>query len=62
MKNAVFVDVAPCGFIINRHFGGTSAYNKHTQRLIPEDGIVQFFFRKFFAVCPCHIYFAHFTG
>jgi hypothetical protein len=22
MKNAVFWDVAPCGFIINRHFGG----------------------------------------
>jgi hypothetical protein len=23
MKNAVFWDVAPCGFIINRRFGGT---------------------------------------
>jgi hypothetical protein len=23
MKNAVFLDVAPCGFIINRRFGGT---------------------------------------
>jgi hypothetical protein len=23
MKNAVFWDVAPCGYIINRHFEGT---------------------------------------
>jgi hypothetical protein len=23
MKNRVFWDVTPCGFIINRHFGGT---------------------------------------
>jgi hypothetical protein len=29
MKNAVFWDVAPCGFIINQRFGGT--YRLHLQ-------------------------------
>jgi hypothetical protein len=27
MRNAVFCDVAPCGFIIDRRFGGTCRLN-----------------------------------
>jgi hypothetical protein len=37
LQDAVFWDVAPCGFIINRCFGG---YKKPTQHHIPEDDIL----------------------
>jgi hypothetical protein len=54
MKNAVFWDVALCGFIMNRRFGETSrtlkmeatrssetsVYNKPTRHHIQEDGIL----------------------
>jgi hypothetical protein len=58
MKDAVFWDVAPYGFIIYRHFGGTCRLHlqgrrnnaseekqpcKHTRRHMSEDGILQGF-------------------
>jgi hypothetical protein len=39
MKNAVFWDVAPCRYGVNRRFGGTSLYTIYSRRHIPEDGI-----------------------
>jgi hypothetical protein len=50
MKNAVFWDVAPCRYCVNRHFGGT--YRLHLQgRKICEQGTrvsrwLQTFFKK----------------
>jgi hypothetical protein len=41
MKNAVFLDVAPCRYCVNRRFGGTSVHTRSTQHHIPEDGILQ---------------------
>jgi hypothetical protein len=45
MKDAVFWDVAPCGFIINRRFGGTFRLQQSSNILLcsryffyPEDG------------------------
>jgi hypothetical protein len=40
MKNAVIWDVAPCGSLKNRRFGGTSVLTRVTWRNIPEDGIL----------------------
>jgi hypothetical protein len=39
MKNAVFWDVVPCEFIINRRFG-------ETRRHIPEDGILHVYYAQ----------------
>jgi hypothetical protein len=33
MKNAVFWDVTPCEFIINRRFGGTCRLHLHGKRI-----------------------------
>jgi hypothetical protein len=54
MKNAVFWDVEPCGFIINRRFGGMcllhlqgrfleGADERLTKEIYPEDGGDTFF-------------------
>jgi hypothetical protein len=40
MKNAVIWDVAPCGYFVNRHFGGTSVNKISTWHHIPEDNIL----------------------
>jgi hypothetical protein len=59
MKNAVFWDVAPCSFCVNRHFGGT--YRLHLQgRKIRERGTsvnrwlqtADFSTLKMEAICP----------
>jgi hypothetical protein len=55
MKNAVFRDVAPCSFCVNRRFGGS--YRLHLQgrricergtsvRHIPENGILRSHLRE----------------
>jgi hypothetical protein len=40
MKNAVFWDVAPCRYFVNRRFGGTLVHTRSTRHHIPEDGIL----------------------
>jgi hypothetical protein len=37
MKNAIFLDVAPCGFIINRCFGGTCRLHLQGRRNNPRE-------------------------
>jgi hypothetical protein len=37
LMNAVFWDVAPSRYCVNRRFGGTSVYTKSTRRHISED-------------------------
>jgi hypothetical protein len=41
-KNAVFWDAAPCGFIINRSFGGTCLLHlqgrRNNESFYPEEG------------------------
>jgi hypothetical protein len=39
LKNAVFWDVAPYRYCVNRRFGGTSVYTISTRRHIPQNGI-----------------------
>jgi hypothetical protein len=49
MKNAVFWDVAPCGFCVNRRFGGT--YRLHLQgRNIREQGTSLSMWQRFFCM------------
>jgi hypothetical protein len=39
-KNAVFRDVVPCRFCVNRRSSETSVHTRSTLRHIPEDGIL----------------------
>jgi hypothetical protein len=40
MKNAIFLDVTPCGSCKNPHFGGMLVLTRATWCHIPEDGIL----------------------
>jgi hypothetical protein len=59
MKNAVFWDVAPCGCIINRRFGGTSPPNSPNFSQSVSNRLTRFLARvisstlKMEATCSC---------
>jgi hypothetical protein len=52
MTNAVFWDVAPCGFTINRRFGGTCRFHLQRRRNNGATSQKTAFFRKKYENVP----------